>query len=135
VNRLAKRFILLARERYEVRIQSPVVLDPHSAPEPDISLAASLVDQLPHLPGTEHLFLAIEVSDSSLGFDRGDKKDAYALRGVPEYWLLNLRDHEMEIYREPAGDRYGSIDKVSAEGFVAPLAFPDIKLRVGDFIP
>jgi Uma2 family endonuclease len=135
VSRLSKKLTLLARERYDVRAQSPFILDSRSMPEPDVSLVDIVTDSLPHLPKTEHIYLAIEVSDSTLAFDGGEKKEAYALQGIPEYWLLNLRDNVMEIYREPQGDQYRVVEKVGPSGFVSPVEFPDIKLRVGDYIP
>lgn len=135
VTRLAKKFTLLARDRYEVRTQLPILLDDQSLPEPDLCLVDPITSSLRHHPKPEHVRLLIEVSHTTLGFDRGDKRAAYALQGIGEYWLLDLENNALEVYREPRGDRYRKAFSFADDDEVVPLAFPDLKLRVGDYIP
>ncbi|HEV7405845.1 MAG TPA: Uma2 family endonuclease [Chthoniobacteraceae bacterium] len=134
VDRLVEFFILMAKGRYRVRSQAPFILSEDSMPEPDVCLYKK-PKVLRHHPKTEHLFLAIEVADSTLRFDRGDKKRAYALQGIPEYWILNLQDDMLEVHRAPVGDQYTTSFTLGGEEIAAPLAFPDVNLRVGDYIP
>ncbi|MEI9896134.1 MAG: Uma2 family endonuclease [Chthoniobacter sp.] len=86
-------------------------------------------------PNPADLFLVIEVSDSTLTYDRRDKGPAYARNGVREYWLLNLADNVLEVFREPTVAGYGEVRTLGADETIAPLAFPDLSLRIGDFLP
>jgi Uma2 family endonuclease len=75
------------------------------------------------------------VSDSSVAYDRQDKGPAYARNHVREYWLLNLSSNVLEVHREPAAEGYREVRTLGPEETVAPVAFPDVILRVGDFLP
>jgi Uma2 family endonuclease len=92
-----------------VRIQLPLALTDDSEPEPDIAIVSgSIRDYRDAHP--ESALLLIEVSDSTLAFDRHVKASLYARAGVPEYWIVNLIESVVEIYREPAqnpSERFG----------------------------
>ncbi len=135
VNRLTKFFVRRSRDRFELSAQNPFVLDERSEPEPDICLLDPAVDRQRHLASAEQVFLLIEVADSTLRYDRGDKRPAYARRGIREYWVLNLQDNALEIFRNPSGETYLDEHVLGPDGIVSPLAFPDLELRVGDFLP
>jgi Uma2 family endonuclease len=124
-----------AKARFQVDVQSPFILDPRSQPEPDLALLDPAVTKQRRHPTPEDLFLVIEVSDSTLRYDRDDKGPAYALRGVAEFWLLNLEKSHLEVYRVPGPNGYGDVQILDADGSIAPLAFPDLTIRVGDFLP
>lgn len=68
-------------------------------------------------------------------YDREDKLPAYARNAVREYWLLNLDDGALEVYRDPAESSFRDARVLGPEEKIAPLAFPDLELRVGDFLP
>jgi Uma2 family endonuclease len=135
VNRLNQHFVEQARRRFIVTPGNPFVLDERSEPQPDLCLVDIAIDTQGHHARPEQIFLVIEVSDSSLAYDRKDKGPAYARNGVCEYWLLNLTDNVLEVFREPAVDGYRVGRILSADETIAPLAFPDLPLRVGDFLP
>lgn len=135
VTRLLKSFIRRSRDRFDVRSQNPFNLDAHSQPEPDLSLVEVACDTLPRHPRPEEIFLVIEVSDSTVRYDREDKLPAYARNGVREYWLLNLDDGVLEVFRDPGEGAYRNARVLGPEETIAPLAFPDLELRVGDFLP
>jgi Uma2 family endonuclease len=82
------------------------------------------------------------VAVSSLSLDRDHKGSLYARAGLTDYWILNLMDRTLEVYREPIIDvaaafgwRYGSALTLGAEAVVAPLARPDALVRVADLLP
>ncbi len=75
-----------------------------SAPEPDISI----ITQEDHPSGEAIPLLVIEVSLTSLRYDRGTKSRLYARRGVPEYWILNVAEAVMETHRAPTGELWAS---------------------------
>ena len=88
-----------------VRQQMPLRLGDDSMPEPDVAVVFGDVRDYTraHPRGAD---LLVEVSDSSLTIDRGRKLHLYAREGVPEYWIVNLVDDCVEVYRKPAGEAY-----------------------------
>lgn len=92
-----------------VRSQLPVTLSEISEPEPDVALVTGAAARyLDHHPGPSEVFLAVEVAESSLSYDRNTKHRLYAEAGITAYWIVNLVDDEVEVYElpEPAHRRY-----------------------------
>jgi Uma2 family endonuclease len=135
VRLLTNFFAQRARHRFEVDPQNPIVLDNVSEPRPDLTLLDPAVSNARRHPCPADLFLVIEVSDSTVTYDREDKGPAYARNGVREYWLLNLGESVLEVYRGPSPTGYRQTQSFSPDDTVAPQAFPDLVLRVGDFLP
>ena len=77
----------------------------------------------------------IEVADSSVRDDRVVKGLLYAANGIPEYWLVNLPEQIVEVYSAIAGGRYQEMVRVGRGGVLVPQAFPDVAIRVDDFLP
>lgn len=78
----------------------PLALESDSEPEPDIAIMVGTPrDYRNEHPHTAELF--VEVADSTLGYDRERKMKIYAQAGIPEYWILNLLDQQLEMYRQP----------------------------------
>ncbi len=93
---------LLDRTVAHVRSQQPVTLDGTSEPEPDLTVVlGKIADFTQHHPGPGVIPLVIEVADSSLSFDRGEKLRKYAAAGIPHYWIANLNDNVIEVYTQP----------------------------------
>jgi Uma2 family endonuclease len=124
-----------------VRIQLPVSLDDESAPEPDLVVVPgrSADYRYAHPSRPE---LTIEVADSSLAFDRQHKGSLYARGGIQDYWIVNLVDRVLEVYRDPAPDAaavygwgYRSVISLTRADVVIPLAFPSARIRVTDLMP
>lgn len=121
-----------------VRVQMPIALDDESAPEPDVALArGSHDDYLGSHP--QLVALVIEVADSSLLFDRRDKGSLYARGGVQDYWIVNVIDRVVEVYRDPQPDtsspygwHYRSAERFTAPSVIVPLALPSIRIAVAD---
>jgi Uma2 family endonuclease len=86
-----------------VRVQLPLALGEDSEPEPDIAVVRGTIrDYRDAHPSTA--VLVIEVADSSLAFDRRVKGSLYARERVAEYWIINLVESVVEIYRDPTED-------------------------------
>lgn len=83
------------------------------------------------LPG-KGVGLIVEVSDSTLAYDRGRKAQLYAGFGVVEYWAIDAVRRETLVYREPAGNGYGAIRSYAADEEIIALAVPGLKLRLAD---
>jgi Uma2 family endonuclease len=85
-----------------LRIQLPVVLADINSPEPDVAVVRGTEeDYADNHPGSADLPLVIEVADSSLAADRSTKQRLYATAGIPQYWLINLPESQVEVYGEP----------------------------------
>ena len=121
--------------RAMVQVQGSIQLDDVSAPEPDITVIRrrTINDIGPVMPSD--VYLLVEVADSSLEFDLGEKLARYAAAGIPEVWVANLRARELVVNTEPEGSAYANVRIVLLDGAVSPQAFPDATLAVADFIP
>jgi len=124
-----------------VRGQDPIAPDDESEPEPDVAV----------VPGTRRDYrdahparpvLVVEVAESSLAFDREQKGSLYARAGIADYWILNLVERVLEVYREPVpfrsarfGWRYASVEVLTSGTSVTPLAAPGAHIAVADLLP
>lgn len=89
--------------------QSALKLSESSEPQPDLLLVSLPKERyLERLPEPADVLLLIEVSDSTLKYDREQKLPVYAEAGIPEYWIRNLLDDTLEVYQEPIGRNYRS---------------------------
>jgi Uma2 family endonuclease len=126
---------------YYVRDDKPLALDDTSEPEPDVVVVRGrprdYVAEHPAAP-----VLVVEVADTSLILDRLRKGGLYARAGVPDYWIVNLVDEVLEVYRQPArassrryGGKYGSVRLLERNAVVSPLGAPRARVRVADLLP
>src|SRR5437899_8581467 len=124
-----------------VRLQAPVSLDDESEPEPDLVVVQGRPgDYRESHPA--RVALAVEVAESSLEFDRERKGSLYARAGIDDYWIVNLVDRVLEVYREPEPDasavygwRYRSVTVLTPPAVLVPLAFTSIQVVVADLLP
>ncbi|MGH7137827.1 MAG: Uma2 family endonuclease [Pirellulales bacterium] len=118
------------RARVTVQVQSPIRLPAQaSSPIPDMSwIAKGTAGAGPG--GEDEVFLVIEVADSSLDGDRGEKAELYAEAEIPDYWIVNLVDGCVEVRRDPRGGRYQSLRTHLAGDEIRPLLFPDYPLQI-----
>ena len=94
-----------------VRAQLPLALDPDSEPEPDVAVVDGTARDYSdaHPQGAR---LVVEVSDTTLAYDRGRKLAGYARAGIAEYWVLDLGSRALWVHRSPAGDRYSDVQRL-----------------------
>jgi Uma2 family endonuclease len=115
--------------------QMPVRIDDRSKPEPD----AALVRFDPNFyasgqPTAADVLLVIEVADSTLGYDRSRKGPVYARGGIPDYWLVDLNAERVEVFREPAGEHYQSVQVFRRGERISVLALPGLELTVDEIL-
>jgi Uma2 family endonuclease len=125
-----------------VRQQLPLHLAPNSEPEPDVAVVRG--DERQFI-GTGHptgALLVVEVSDTTLAYDRERKASLYASAGIADYWIVNLVVGRLEVRRDPIADpsqpfgyRYNSIMNNTPPDAVSPLAVPSEMVVVGDLLP
>jgi len=90
-----------------LRSAKPIALDPYSEPEPDVAIVrGDIRDYQAEHPSPAKVLLVIEVSDSTLRYDRTRKEAAYAAAGIPEYWVVNLIDRQLEVFLHPSNAGY-----------------------------
>ncbi len=111
----------------------PVIIDPISAPQPDLMLLG-LRDYLKRLPDQHDVLLVVEVSVSSLRYDRGRKLAAYARTGVPEVWIVNMIDRQVERYADLRNGTYAAVDQLRRGATIAPRAFSEDAIAISDFL-
>ena len=124
-----------------VRTQLPVSLDDESAPEPDLVVVPGRPADYRHAHPARPV-LAVEVGESSLDFDRQHKGSLYARAEIQDYWIVNLVDRVIEVYRDPTPDpsapygwRYQSVATLAPPAVAVPLAFTSVQIAVADLLP
>ena len=131
----------LVRKKAIVRGQEPIILTDDSEPEPDVVIARNRADNyLDSHPEPADILLVIEVSDSTLKYDRETKLSLYAESGIANYWIFNLVDTQLEMHSEPYQKRQGDFNYRSQrvalpdETVVIP-GFPDLSLDLSLVFP
>jgi Uma2 family endonuclease len=121
-----------------VSIQSPITIS-NGEPEPDIAVVRGTLREFDtRHPSPADVGLIIEVADASLQYDRLQKRQQYAAAGIPEYWIVNLVDRQLETYRDlTVGGDYAKPVVVDASSSVALMIAgkPAGTIRVADFLP
>jgi len=134
VARLTRLFVPL-QERAIIWVQNPVRLDDRTEVYPDVSLLRWRSDYYASgHPGPEAVLLVVEVSETSLAYDREVKVPLYARAGVPEVWVVDVEGQALWVHRLPEGEAYREVWRLEAGEEVAPEAFPAHRLRVQDIL-
>lgn len=116
-----------------VHVQNPIVLDDYSEPQPDLVVLRPRADfYLREHPHAQDVLLLIEVSDSTVRFDRKTKLALYARHGIPEVWLVvGPKRRHVEIYRDPQPERGAYQTRFQLrEGALTPVLLPMATLRL-----
>ncbi len=126
----------LLENQAAVYTQDPIALDDNSEPEPDIALVRiDPLDYATHHPTPSEVYLIIEVADTSLTFDREIKAKAYARSGITDYWVLNVNERQLHVFREPADDGYQSEVILGETASISPLQFPTVNIAIQAMLP
>lgn len=122
------------QEGFDVRDQMPLALNAQSQPEPDFAVVTGhWQDYMTAHPTTA--VLVAEVSDSSLRHDRDTKRMLYAEAEVPEYWVLDVKAKQLEVFRDPREGDYRSRLTLGRGDTITPLAAPEASIPVADLLP
>jgi Uma2 family endonuclease len=124
-----------------IRAQLPFAVSGESEPEPDIAVVAgSPRDFRDAHPGSA--LLIVEVADATLAYDRGTKASLYARAGVPDFWILNLVESALEVYRDRVvnsgarlGWHYRTTERLGPMDQISPLTRPSVSIRIADLLP
>jgi Uma2 family endonuclease len=122
-----------------VRTQMPLDLGAYSNPEPDVSVVSGRLEDYSEHP--KSALLVVEVSDTTLAYDRLKKARMHADAGILEYWIINLVDHRLEVHRDPVPGGSGATEglyqtvfSLTASDLVSPLAALDKRIPVAELL-
>lgn len=136
---MQKKLVQLFGDTIMVRAQAPLRLE-NSKPEPDVAVVEMPSREERTAPSTA--LLVIEVSDTTLEYDRDTKSHIYARAQIAEYWIVNLNARQIEVRRDPRADEtaplgwtYGSLQTLGAGDQLTALSRPDSSFLVADVLP
>ncbi|MEG4346708.1 Uma2 family endonuclease [Microcoleus sp. A003_D6] len=134
VKRLLRQFNIIPDDQAIIGVQDPIQLTERTEPQPDVVLLQPRADYYATAhPVPSEVLLLVEVSDSTVDYDRDVKVSIYARSLIQEVWLVDLVENCLEVYRQPGPNGYSLMLKFWRGQQVAPLAFPDLEVSV-DFI-
>ena len=125
VNRLTRLLVMSVGDEAVVSVQNPVRLNEHTEPQPDLALIRPR-DYRESLPEPEDVLLLIEVSDTTLAYDRGVKLALYAQAAIMEVWIVNLPNDTIKRYAASAADGYRRIESRRRGQRLASTALPGL---------
>lgn len=134
IDTVGRELIYRLRDRALVRVRGPVQLDDLNLPIPDSAVLRLRDDYHRAHPAPTDVFLIVEAYDDPLLFDRKGRLPLYAEAGIPEVWIANVVDRQVEAFHDPVDGVYQSSRIVPTDGRISPRAFPDVVLTVGDFL-
>ncbi|MEG4247954.1 Uma2 family endonuclease [Microcoleus sp. Pol10D4] len=138
---LLEELVILLARCARLRVQEPIILSDDSEPEPDVVIARNRSDNyLSSHPQPADILLVIEVSDSTLKYDRTTKLSLYAETGIYNYWIFNLVDNQLEMHSEPYQKQNGSYSYqlqrvVLPNQTVVIPGFPELSLDLSSVFP
>jgi Uma2 family endonuclease len=119
-----------------IRTQDPIQLDDFSEPEPDLVIAqGTVLDYADHHPRPNQIYLVVEVADSTLKQDCDIKDKLYAQAGIADYWVLDLKNRQLHVFRTPTPTGYTSHLILTEPNQISPLAFPHLSLSLSSILP
>ncbi len=125
-----------------VRVQMSLDLRPLSVPDPDLAVVPGTPRSYVGTSNPTSALLIAEISDTSLNYDRNAKTSLYAAAGIDDYWIVNLVQNQLEVYRDPSADtstlfgaRYATRIILIPGDHISPLAAPSMKILVADLLP
>ncbi len=136
VRRIERVFSRALGDAVTISGQNPVLVGDHSTPQPDIAVLLFREDDyLGKSPSSEDVLLLIEVSDSSLAYDRDVKVNLYAQASIPETWIMNLVDDCIEAFTGPGPEGYANHAIYRRGDRISPSTLPDADFAVEDLLP
>jgi Uma2 family endonuclease len=135
VDRANHLFTSSLNRRALISVQTPLRLNKYNEPQPDIVVMKWQDDYYSskrHTP--EDTLFVVEVSDTTLRYDTKIKLPLYAVTGVPELWIENLKENVLLVCRNPSGRKYNTQLTLTRADAISPLAFPDVSFKIADLL-
>ena len=136
VGRINYLFQNVLENRVWISIQDPIKLDDYSEPEPDIAVVKiDPLDYADHHPTPDEIYLVIEVADTTFKKDCETKGKAYAAAGIIDYWVLDVINRQLHVFREPDENGYKSEVILKDNDSISPLNFVDFNIDILEMLP
>ena len=126
VLRLNRLFSRAVDPQAFVNVQNPVRLSNRSEPEPDLALLVPKDAYEVRLPRPDDVLLLVEVSETTLGFDRDVKLPLYAREGIREVWIVALEEDGVYAYRGPTNEGFAQEQTLRRGEQIGVAALPDV---------
>lgn len=125
-----------AEQQYTLSVQNPLIVGPHQEPQPDLTLLRAGRDAA-ELPRAADALLVVEVSETSLTYDRERKLPLYAAAGIPEAWLVDLAQDRVEVHSSPesGGSGYGTLTRYVRGEKVVSATLPGLTFDAAEALP
>lgn len=133
VNTLNHLLVRSLGDEYIVSVQNPIRLNDRNEPEPDLAVIRTR-DYREALPGPEDVLLLIEVSDTTLSYDRNVKLPLYARSGIPEVWIVDLTGETVERHTGPSGEIYRHLERSRRGETLASSILPELVFDVNSVL-
>lgn len=119
-----------------ISIKNPVKLNDYSEPEPDIAVVKiDSLDYADHHPTPDEVYLVIEVADTTLKKDCKTKGKAYAAAGIIDYWVLDVINRQLHVFRDITENGYKSEVVLKENHNISPFNFPDLSINILEMLP
>jgi len=135
VTRASVQFIRSFGDKALVSNQGPLRLDDWTEPDPDIVVFKPREDfYAESRPAPADVLFIVEVADSSLAYDRQVKLSRYAKAGIQEYWIEDLNNDVLLVFRYPSEETYSTLLELRSGDSISPLAFPNVTFKIADLL-
>lgn len=129
-NRTSVDYLRQALNTVALVIEAHPITLSSSEPEPDVAIVLPPQERYKERhPRADDIFWLIEIANSTKAYDLNEKKQIYAQEGIPEYWVADLTNRQLFVFREPQNRDY-NLQKIYSEGIIFSQAFPEVKLSV-----
>ncbi len=135
VKRMNRKLMRLLGDNAIISVQDPIHIDDYNEPEPDIALLKPREDFYAEShPAPQDVLLLVEVSDSTVEYDREIKKSIYAKVEIAEFWLVNLKESTIECYTQPKNGNYRLAQIFETGEMVQSKTIENLKLKVKEIL-
>ena len=135
VKRLNRKLSLIVEDKAIISVQDPIHINEYNEPEPDIALLKPHEDFYAEShPRPNEVLLLIEVSDSTVEYDREIKKTLYAEAGIAEFWLVNLKENTVERYSSPKNGSYRLAEILEPGETIKAGTIENLELKITEIL-
>ncbi|WP_431708614.1 Uma2 family endonuclease [Geminocystis sp. CENA526] len=135
IRRTDRLFGKVFKDNVIIQKQLPIIVNEISQPEPDIAIVKyDALDYDDRHPLATEVYLVMEIADTTLKTDLEIKRQLYASGNIPEYWVLDVKQRQLYIYRQANNGDYETTMILNDEGSIEPLNFPDVKINVSEML-
>lgn len=135
IRRTDRLFGKIFKDNVIIQKQLPIIVNDVSQPEPDIAIVKyDPLDYDDRHPLATEVYLVIEIADTTLKTDLEIKRQLYASAKIPEYWVLDVKQRQLYIYRQANNGDYETTMILTDQDSIEPVNFPDVEIKVSEML-